>query len=382
MEHRKFTRFLHLADLHLGKTLHRYNLLPDQIQTLQFLHGLARERAVDAVLIAGDIYQRSTPAPEAMAAFSTFLAGLAKDGIPCYVISGNHDNATRVAYLSEIVGKSGIHIASAEGAKVDSFSLQDDYGALTLHLLSYCTPMQARKRYPDAQIQSYQDALAAVLARVPYGTGRNVLVAHQFLTGAEICESEELTIGMLENVSAELFHRFDYVALGHLHGAQCVGRDTVRYAGSPLKYSFSEVDQRKSATIVELHEPGNVIIECVPIPQPHAMRILTDSFDVLMQAEPTDDFVRIRLTDLIPPPDAQRSLRGIYHNLMLLEIANGKVQRETFEFHAEEAVRHDFLAMLRDFYAMQNGGASLSERQALLATEILAGIQAQEGDGK
>lgn len=373
-------KFLHIADLHIGKMLHKFSMLDDQRKMLAELREIAHTEQVDAVLIAGDVYQRNTPAPEAMTAFSDFLAGLVEDKLPVYLISGNHDSAERVAYLSEIARISGVYIAPPDCTQVTSYPLQDAFGELEIHLLPFCTPMEVRRRYPDSNIETYQDAVGEVLRHHRVDTQkRNILVCHQFLVGASVCDSEELAIGGLDAVSSDLFAQYDYVALGHLHGPQQVGRETVRYAGSPLKYSFSERTQKKSATIVDIQEKGHIIVKTVPIHQPHEMTELRGTFDELMQEPSRMDFTSIVLTDEFPPPDALRRLRTIFPNLLVLRIENSKMSEERL-IDVEERQQQDMMTLLRDFYAMQNQGAGLTETQEKLAISIFEKMDAEGGD--
>lgn len=376
-------RFLHIADLHIGKILHQHSFLPDQKLILQQIFQIAQDELVDAVLIAGDVYQRNNPSAEAMTVFSDFLAELASAHIPCYMIAGNHDSAARVAYLSELAALSGIHIAGAEPAMLYSFPLTDEFGTLMVHLLPYCTPLSARQRFPEQQadIHTYEDAIRAVLAAHPVDkAARNVLLCHQYLTGAATCDSEELAIGGLDNISASLFDDYDYVALGHLHGAQKVQRETVRYAGSPLKYSFSEADHHKSVTIVDLCEKGHTEVRAVPLTLPHDMRVLTGTFEALSALPPSDDYLRVILTDELPPQDAAQMLRGIFPNLLQLSVVNSKTRETRTTAAAEQPMETDFLTLLREFYAFQNQGAVLTDAQEAIVRELTAELDREAGD--
>ncbi len=375
-------RFLHLADLHIGKALHKQSLLADQRYILQQILEIARTHQIDAVLIAGDVYQRNAPSSDAMTLFSNFLSALAEMHLPCYIISGNHDSAERVAYLAEIAAHSGIRIAGVCSAEMYSYETADEYGSLTVHLLPFTAPLHVRQKYPDEaeQIRSYDDALRVLLSHYPVpDTGRHVLVAHQYLTGGAVCDSEELAIGGLDNVSASLFDGYDYVALGHLHGPQQVSRAEVRYAGSPLKYSFSEAHQHKSVTIADIREKGNVIIETVPLTPLHEMQELTGSLRELMQHEPTGDYVHAVLTDVNPPSDAVRMLRTVFPNLLQMTVQNTRIRAD--EIPDEQALpqRTDFAGLLSDFYAAQNCGAAPTDRQMQIVRDLLAQLDREAG---
>lgn len=377
-------RFLHLADLHIGKVLHQHSLLPDQIDILQQILAIADEQKVDAVLIAGDIYQRNTPQPAAMTVFSDFLAALSERHLPCFLISGNHDSPERVAYLSALAERSGIYIAGAEAGVICDYPMQDEFGDLTVHLLSYCTPLSVRQKYPEEaeNIRSYEDALRTVLQKHSVsGTGRHIMVCHQFLTGAVTCESEELAIGGLDNISAELFDDYDYVALGHLHGPQRVMRDTVRYAGSPLKYSFSELHQHKSVTIADIREKGNVQIETYPLTPLHGMQELTGDLRTLLQHDKTEDYVHILLTDEEPPADANRQLRTVFPNLLQLTVQNSKMRADRSVDAGSTPEQSDFLTLFSEFYAFQNAGAVPNDRQQAIVSGLLEQIDGEVQNG-
>lgn len=376
-------RFLHLADLHLGKVLHKRSLLEDQIYILRQITEIARERQVDAVLIAGDVYQRNAPSAEAMTAFSDFLAELAALHLPCYIISGNHDSAARVAYLAPLAALSGVYLSGAEQGKIYTCTAEDAFGEIVLHLLPFTAPLHVRERYPEeaADIVTYDDALRVLLSHHKTDASkRNVLIAHQYLTGAEVCDSEELAIGGQDNVSAALFDAFDYVALGHLHGPQRVSRDEVRYAGSPLKYSFSEQHQHKSVTIAELREKGSITVETVPLKPLHDMRALTGTFAELAEQPPSEDYMQLTVTDDEPPADAARQLRTVFPNLLHTVFRSAKF-RETRDVEADTAPeRTDFSVLLRDFYAFQNNGAALTDTQNEIVGRLLEQMDREAGN--
>lgn len=376
-------RFLHLADLHLGKVLHKRSMLADQVYILRQITEIARAQQVDAVLIAGDIYQRNAPSAEAMTVFSDFLAALAALRLPCYIISGNHDSAARVAYLAPLAALSGVYLSGAEQAEIYTYTAEDAFGKIVLHLLPFTAPLHVRERYPDeaAEIVTYDDALRVLLSHHTVDTSkRNVLIAHQYLTGAQICDSEELAIGGQDNVSAALFDAFDYVALGHLHGPQRVSRDAVRYAGSPLKYSFSEQHQHKSVTVAELREKGSVTFETVPLQPLHDLRELTGTFSALMEQPPSEDYMQLIITDDEPPADAAHQLRTVFPNLLHTVFKSAKF-RESRDIEADAAPeRTDFSVLLRDFYAFQNNGAALTDTQNEIVGKLLEQMDREAGD--
>ncbi|MBR3267881.1 MAG: exonuclease SbcCD subunit D [Oscillospiraceae bacterium] len=370
-------RFLHIADLHIGKVLHRHSLLPDQKYILQQILQIAKEQKADAVLIAGDVYQRNSPSPEAMTLFSNFLTELASLSCPCYIISGNHDSPERIAYLSPLAEQSGIHIAGINAGTVYTYPVKDIYGELNIHLLSYCTPAHVRQKYPEYadQIRSYEDAVRIVLREHPVDNSvRNVLVCHQFLTGAQTCDSEELAIGGLDNISASLFHDYDYVALGHLHGRQFVSRETIRYAGSPLKYSFSELTQKKTVTLVDCCEKGHIEINEIPLLPMHGMQELTGTLSGLLQHDKTEDYIHALLTDEEPPADAVRQLRTVFPNLLQTTVRNSKIREDRTVTTDTLPEQTDFLKLFSEFYAFQNNGAEPNGRQKQIISALLEQI--------
>ena len=375
-------RFLHLADLHLGKILHKQNLLEDQKYILSQILQIAAERQVDAVLIAGDVYQRNTPSAEAMTVFSDFITELAGRHLPCFLISGNHDSAERMAYLSPLAQLSGVYIAGAETAKIYKHRISDAYGNINLYLMPFTTPVQVRQAFPEHadEIRNYNDAIRILMQQYPVDSSeRNIMIAHQFLTGSQVCDSEELAVGGLDNISAALFDAFDYTALGHLHGPQQVTRLEIRYAGSPLKYSFSEAHQHKSVTIAELSEKGNVSIETVPLKPLHEMQIISGSYAELMQMPRCEDYVQLTLTDAAPPVNAARALHTVFPNCLQTLFSNAEGGGNLFEGAEALPEKSDFLSLLQDFYAAQHDGAQLSDSQKLIVRTVTEALDQKAG---
>ena len=241
-------KFFHLSDLHLGRRMYEFSLIDDQKFILEELLCLAAEEHPDAVVIAGDIYDRAVPSAEAVELFDSFLTELAGRRIPVLAIAGNHDSPERIAFGAGLMAPSGVHLSPVYNGRVEPVTLSDAYGEVRFYLLPFIKPANVRRFYPDAVIESYTDALRCAVEHMDIAPStRNVLVTHQFVTGGVRSESEDITVGGTDNVDAAVFDGFDYVALGHLHGAQSIGRETLRYSGTPLKYSFSEKDQEKSS---------------------------------------------------------------------------------------------------------------------------------------
>lgn len=370
-------KFLHISDLHIGKRLNGVPLLHDQISVLDQIADIAIREAVDAVLIAGDVYQKSSPQSGAMAAFSDFLSKLVSRGIKVFIISGNHDSEQHISYFSSLVRSSGVWVSEEFDGRLQTVELDDEFGELTVSLLPYIKPANVKKFFPDRQTDSYQDAVSAVLENSEtVFSKRNVLLCHQFVTGAELSDSEEFSVGGLENISAALFDGFDYVAMGHIHKPQSIGRKTLRYAGSMMKYSFSEAKHKKSVTFVELREKGDVDVREIKLTAPHDVREISGSLEELLDMPYSEDYVRASLTDELIAPDAAVTLSTVFPNLMELRVCNSK-SGETLEYTAAESIRGKTVEELfRDFYRMQNNSAEPDEAHIALLREILSGLEA------
>lgn len=365
-------RFIHTADLHLGKRLHDVPLLEDQIYMLDELRKLAIARGADAVMIAGDVYQSSSPPSEAMSAFDGFVTALAAAGIRVFAVSGNHDSERRVAYLASLVRGSGIYVSERFTGTLQQFTMEDEHGKLVVSLLPFIKPINVRRCYPEETIESYQDAAAAVLRHSPVDTAkRNILICHQFITGAQTAGSEELSVGGVENIDAALFKDFDYVALGHIHRAQRVGRETMRYAGSPLKYSLAEAAHKKSAAVVDMGAKGDVKIELVPLTPLHDVREVEGYLDGIMRMPYSEDYVRVTVRDELVPPDARVTVTTVFPNLLRFEVRNSKTGEAAETSDAQDVEDKSVEELFRDFFSLQNNGAQPDEEQLALIREVL-----------
>ena len=372
-------RFLHLSDLHLGKRVCEFSMLDDQRYILEQILSLLDSRPVDGVLLAGDLYDKPVPSAEAVRLLDWFLTQLAERKLPVFAISGNHDSADRIAFGAQLLAGSQVYVSPLFSAPPVPITLTDEYGPVNIYLLPFLKPAAVRHVFPEEKIESYNDAIGCVLnACAPDTSRRNVLVAHQFVAGASVCESEEPSVGGVDSIDVKLFDGFDYVALGHLHSPQKVGRDTVRYAGSPLKYSFSEVHQRKAALFVTLGEKGCVTFEEAPLKPRHEMRELRGSYMELTdrrtyEGMPTDDYIHITLTDEQDVPDALARLRIIYPNLMRLDYDNRRTRAEQTADGTARAESKTPLEHFADFYELQNG-QPLSEQQAAFCQALIEDI--------
>lgn len=372
-------KFLHLADLHLGKRLNDVSFLEDQVRLLCQVEEIARNEQADAVLIAGDVYQKASPQSEAMAAFDQFITRLKSMGLRVFVISGNHDSAQRISYFSSLLKNAGVYVSEAFDGRLQQVLLQDEHGEIAVSLLPFLKPVQVRQFYPDEKIETYQDAMQTVLRHSPVDPAkRNVLVCHQFITGAEISDSEEKTLGGLDNIDASVFADFDYVALGHIHKPQKCTRETLRYAGSLMKYSFSEVNQKKSVTVVEMGEKGNVIVHTVPLNAPHDMRLVEGFLDEVMALPYSEDYVWVTLRDELPPPDARVTVSTVFPNMMKFSILNSKTKTDEDILAKEQMENKTIEELFSDFYRLQNNDQPPTSQHMRILRTLLKKLEAEK----
>lgn len=372
-------KLIHLSDLHLGKRVNEFSMLEDQQYILtEILQIIDREKP-DGVMIAGDVYDKSVPSAEAVALLDDFLVRLAKRDLQVFLISGNHDSPERMAFGGRLMAQSGVHLAPVYDGKVSPITLTDEYGPVNLYLLPFLKPAHVRRCFPEREILTYTDALAAAIEAMGVDPAqRNVMVTHQFVTGAARCDSEEISVGGTDNVDVSVFEPFDYVALGHIHGPQQVGRETVRYCGTPLKYSFSEAKHQKSVTVVELGEKGAVSVRTVPLTPMRDLAELRGTYEELtfrgfyQGTSYPRDYVHITLTDEEDIPDAVSKLRIIYPNLMKLDYDNKRTRAGIVLERAEDQQRSP-LELLEEFYEKQNG-QPMGEEQRAFAKNLMERI--------
>ena len=369
-------KFIHLSDLHLGKRVNEYSMLEDQECILKKIINIIDDENPDGVIIAGDVYDKPVPSAEAVQLFDDFLVSLAKRNLRVFVISGNHDSAERIAFASRIMDAGGIHMSPVYNGVIKPISMQDEYGIVDIYLLPFIKPAHVR-RFCDEEITTYTDAVKYVVSKMNINpVNRNVLVTHQFVTGAKRSESEEISVGGTDNVDASVFENFDYAALGHIHSPQNCGLDKIRYCGTPLKYSFSEAKDKKSVTVVELAEKGNVTYRTVELVPRHDLVELKGTYAELTLKsfyENTDwqeDYTHITLTDEEDVPDAVGKLRAVYHRLMKLDYDN-KRTRTNAEIGGAAAVESKTpLELFSDFYELQNNQAMTVEQSEYMCKLI------------
>lgn len=372
-------KLIHLSDLHIGKRLNEFSLLEDQEYILDRIIGIIDATQPEAVMIAGDIYDKAVPPAEAVSLFDSFLFRLAKRGLQVFIISGNHDSPERLTFGSRLMEQSGIHIAPVYAGGIEPLTLCDSYGEINFYMLPFIKPSNVRRFYPDAPIESYTDAVRLVIDQAKIDTDkRNILITHQFVTGAALCDSEERSVGGSDNVDADIFDDFDYVALGHIHGPQNVGSEKIRYCGTPLKYSFSEKNHEKSVTLVELNQKGCLNTEKLPLIPLRDMREIKGSYFELTAKESyegtnTHDYIRAVLTDEDDVPEALARLRVIYPNIMALEYDNTRT-RTSFNHTSEGNKKaQDPLALFAEFYT-ERCGIALTEEQNAVLKELITEI--------
>lgn len=376
-------KFLHLADLHLGKRVNGFSMLEDQAHILRQILAILDDERLDGVLIAGDVYDKSVPSVEAVELLDGFLTELRARGVPVLLISGNHDSPERLAFGGRVMDSCGIHISPVYDGALAPVTLHDEFGPVHVWLLPFVKPAHVRRWFPDADIESYTDAVAEAVAHMDIDTAaRNVLVTHQFVTGGARSGSEELSVGGTDNVDSGVFAPFDYVALGHLHGAQNIGRETIRYAGSPLKYSFSEARQHKSVTVVTLGEKGDVQVRTVALTPLRELREIRGSYDELTARsfyEHTtyrSDYLHLILTDEQDVFDAMSRLRTIYPYLMTLDYDNARTRAAGGMSVPAETERRTPLELFEALYQRQNH-RPMSEVQRAYIAQLMEQIMEQ-----
>ncbi|MBR3601679.1 MAG: exonuclease SbcCD subunit D [Lachnospiraceae bacterium] len=366
-------KFAHISDLHLGKRIHQFSMIEEQKYVLEKIENIVKEEKVDGVLIAGDVYDKIYPSAEAVALFDLFLVHLAKEEVQVFVISGNHDSPERIAFLGELTKKAGVHLSQVYDGQIEGIEMEDEFGKIYIHLLPFIKPVHVRHFFKEETILNYTDAMAVVVKNMKINTEeRNVLVAHQFVTGASRSDSEEISVGGLDNVEVDVFGDFDYVALGHIHRAQNMGSRKVRYSGTPLKYSFSEWQDEKTVTIVELKEKNNVEIKEIPLTPQHDMVKIRGMFMEVMNplnfhGMDVNSYLHITLLDEMDVPQAFHRLAAVYPNLMQMEYDNLRT-RERREVQVRKEVAkispQDIFAGL--YETMNNQPLSEVQREYLL----------------
>ena len=366
-------KLIHLSDLHLGKRLGEFSLAEDQTFILKQILEIISTETPDAVIIAGDVYDKTVPPAEAVQLFNDFITKISRQKITCFIISGNHDSPERIAFGSEIMSAGGVHLSPVYDGNVKPVSLEDEFGSVNFYMLPFVKPSAVRRFLDSEELQSYGEAIAAAVKKMDIDkTRRNVLITHQFVTGAELSDSEDISAGGSESVPADIFSDFDYTALGHIHRFQNIGSEKIRYCGTPLKYSFSEANQQKSVTVAALGEKGSLDVKTVPLTPLRDMAELRGSYDELTDkaflesGKHGEDYVRIILTDEEDVPDALAKLRLRYHNLMRLDYDNKRTRQNALLLDPEETENKPPIELFSEFFELRNNQPMNGEQRIFM----------------
>ena len=380
-------KILHLADLHLGKILQEQSLLEDQEYMLNEIIDKIKEEKIETVLISGDVYDRSVPPADAVNLLDDFLRKLIKElKIKVFIISGNHDSKDRLSFGSKIFEDEGLYIESRYNGKLRKVTLDDEYGKLNIYMLPFIKPIEVRQFFEEDIENNYNTAINKIISRETIDTKeRNIIMVHQFVTAGtnepERMDSEMLSLGGIENVDVSNFDNFDYVAIGHVHGPQRIGRDTARYAGTMLKYSFSEIRNNKSVPIIDMKEKNNIDIKLIPLKPLRDMREIKGPIEELLKKENyekgnTNDYIKSVITNEEPVFDAIGQIRRIYPNTLKLEIRNSKTMNgiQEQDLNLERLKKKSELELFADFYESQNN-VPLDENQKEIISKVIAEVK-------
>lgn len=369
-------KIMHLSDLHIGKKVNEYSMLQDQIYILKEILRIIDNEKVETVIIAGDVYDRSLPPNEALELFDEFLYQLSGRNVNVFVISGNHDSPERISYGGRMMTENKIFLSPVYDGNVKPITLNDDYGEVNFYLLPFVRPTDIRRYFPDENIENYTDAVKVAIDNMNVDfSERNILVTHQFVTGAELSEPEDIIVGGTDNVSGEVFDGFDYVALGHIHREQTVGKDNIRYCGTPLKYSFSEAKNIKSVTILDFNDKGNIEYSKIPLTPFRDMREIRGTYYELTlksnyESTNTEDYLHITLTDEEDIPDAIGKLRSIYPNIMKLDYDNLRTRGSGTVDAIENIESKSPFELFADLFKQQNNQDMSEEQEEIMRNLI------------
>lgn len=380
-------KILHLADLHLGKILQEQSLIEDQEYMLKEIINIIKVEKVQVLLISGDVYDRSVPPTEAVNLLDDFLKTLIKElKIKVFIISGNHDSKDRLGFGNKIFEDEGLYIESRYTGILKKVKLEDKYGPLNIYMLPFIKPVEVKKFFEDDLENNYDLAINKIIEKEEIDKSeRNIIMVHQFVTAGNVkperTESEVLSLGGIENVDVSNFKSFDYVAIGHVHRPQKIGRDTARYAGTILKYSFSEINHNKSIPIIDIKEKGNITINLLPLKPLRDMREIKGPIEELIKEENykegnLEDYIKAIITNEEPVYDAIGKIKKIYPNTLKLEIQNSKTINSNTEqnINLEELKKKSELELFSDFYKLQNN-LELNEEQKEIVKNIISEVK-------
>lgn len=369
-------KFIHLSDLHIGKRVNEFSMIEDQKYILLEILSIIEKEEANAVLISGDIYDKSQPSNEAVNLFDEFIFRLSKLNVKTYIISGNHDSAEKLSFAYRFIEKSNVFISPVYNGEIKKHTLLDEWGKVNIYMLPFIKPINVKLQFEDEEIGSYTDAIKVAIKHMDVNENeRNIILSHQFVTGAIRSDSEEISLGGTDNVDVCAYDSFDYVALGHIHSPQKLVRDTVRYSGTPLKYSFSECRHNKSVTVVEMKEKGNVSITQIPLVPMRDMVEIKGKYDEVMaksfyeNLNADKDYFHITLTNEEDVADALLKLRTVYKNIMKLDYDN-KRTRAAATVGTTASQSKSPLELFDELYEMQNGAKPSEEQEAVLLSLI------------
>lgn len=364
-------KLFHISDLHIGKILHEVNLLEEQKFVLEQVLALVDLHMPDGILIAGDIYDKAVPSAEAVKVFDAFLSELAVRGLSIFLISGNHDSSERIHFASQILQKQNVFVKGVFDGKLEAVKVKEQEQTVSVYLLPYIRPFDVRPYYPEEEITSYDQAVRTVLAHTDIDEAEvNILVAHQFITGAVSSESETVMVGGIDNIGADAFSMFDYVALGHLHRAQKVKRETVRYCGTLFPYSFDPNEGEKSVTMITIGQEKAISIDTLAIHPRHALRTICGSLQEVLSGEVSEDYVKAVLTDGEDQVDVVPKLRDRYPNLLTVEFEGRKRTALAGLANAEQIAKRSPLELFAEFF-QERSGQELDEEDRLLVEQMM-----------
>lgn len=369
-------KFLHLSDLHLGKRVCNFSMIDEQKYILDEICRILDGEEVTGVIIAGDVYDKPIPSAEAVALFDDFLVNLAERKLQVFVISGNHDSPERIAFGERLMRHSNVYMSPVYNGKIEPVQLEDEFGKINIYMLPFVKPVHIRHFFEDEKIENYTEAVGCAIKHMNVATDeRNVLVCHQFVTGATRSESEEISVGGLDNVDASVFEAFDYVALGHIHGPQNIGGEKIRYCGTPLKYSFSEVDHKKSVTLVELTAKGKLKIETRPLHPMHDLVKIKGFFSEITDPAfyenmDRESYVQITLLDEQDVPNAFGKLTTVYPNLMQMRYENKRTMGEKEILEGGGSIDMSPEVLFSQFYETMNNQPMTKEQAAYMTDKI------------
>ena len=370
-------KFMHLSDLHLGKRVNEFSMLEDQVYILNKIVNIIDEEKPAAIILAGDIYDKPIPPAEAVELFDDFLYKLSQRNLKVFIISGNHDSAERIAFGARLFDKTGIYMSPVYTGNISPIEMSDEFGKINIYMLPFIKPVHVRRYFPDTEISSYTDAVSKVIENMHLDIGiRNILITHQFVTGASRTESEDISVGGSDNVNADVFFDFDYVALGHIHRSQSCGSEYIRYSGTPLKYSFSESKDTKSITVIDIKEKGTIKLDFIPLTPLRDMVEIKGTYDDLMlksfyeNTTYPNDYVHITLTDENDILDVITRLRVVYKNIMKLDYDNQRTRSNSEINPINDMESKSPLELFDIFYDSRNGQPLNNEQREFMESII------------